>query len=89
MFSSLETSVSWNTALPPFSLQSRHRALATLAIEIGDHDCGAFACESNCGSGADSARCTRNDGNLLFEFTHKFFLCWSEDSPARSGIAYQ
>src|ERR1700735_3131114 len=43
-----------------------HRSVGALAIEIGNHDRGAFACESNCGGAADSARRTGDNCNLLF-----------------------
>src|SRR6202035_4733356 len=47
-----------------------HHRLAALAIEIGDHDRGTFAREPNCGGTADSACCSSDYCNLLFEFTH-------------------
>jgi hypothetical protein len=51
-----------------------HCPIATLTIEVGDHDRSAFAGEPDRGGASDSTRRTCNNCNLLFEFAHDFSL---------------
>src|SRR6266851_1320926 len=80
---SLEASVSWNTALPAFSLQPRTAASPPLRFQIGDNHRCTFACESERGSASDSTCRAGNDRNFRVQSAH-FFLRGQTDSACQT-----